>query len=257
MLEIIKINIFFRPGRSHVRNWQKLVLSLKILVLLERIFDLHNPDYDLVIDRLHLYYVLKLVTFGIDKERNLIIQFPVFVQPYTQQHLLLYQIETVPVPVIDKNTQAHSYTHIQIYKLYIALNSVTYITFRQQELGTCKRIGYDFCCEKLFVVKHKPKYSHESVIYFNLNTETIKENCRFKFYYNKTDITPTVLGGHNEIILTNWTNDKHIIYNTNNDIPMKILSHPYVLVNRSVLCNCGVEEKYHFLLESLASCHDI
>ena len=41
VLEIIKINIFFRPGRSHVRNWQKLVLSLKILVLLKRIFDLH------------------------------------------------------------------------------------------------------------------------------------------------------------------------------------------------------------------------
>ena len=42
VLEIIKINIFFRPGRSHVRNWQKLVLSLKILVLLKRIFDLQN-----------------------------------------------------------------------------------------------------------------------------------------------------------------------------------------------------------------------
>ena len=35
------INIFFRPGRSHVRNWRKLVLSLKILVLLKRILDLH------------------------------------------------------------------------------------------------------------------------------------------------------------------------------------------------------------------------
>ena len=35
-----------------------------------------NPDYDLVIDRLHLYYDRQLVTFGIDKDRNLIIQFP-------------------------------------------------------------------------------------------------------------------------------------------------------------------------------------
>ena len=42
VLEIIKINIFFRPGRSHVRNWRKLVLSLKILVLLKRIFDLQK-----------------------------------------------------------------------------------------------------------------------------------------------------------------------------------------------------------------------
>ena len=42
-----------------------------------------NPYYNLVIGRLHLYYDMKLVTFGINKERNLIIQFPVFIQPYT------------------------------------------------------------------------------------------------------------------------------------------------------------------------------
>ena len=35
-----------------------------------------NPDYDIVIKRLHLYYDMKLVTFGIGKDRNLIIQFP-------------------------------------------------------------------------------------------------------------------------------------------------------------------------------------
>ena len=54
---------------------------------------------------------MKLVNFGIDKERNLIIQFPVFIQPYTQQPLILYQIETVPILIIDQNTQAHSYTN--------------------------------------------------------------------------------------------------------------------------------------------------
>ena len=30
------------------------------------------------------------------------------------------------------------------------------------------------------------------------------------FYYNKTDVTPAVLDGGNEIILANWPNDKHI-----------------------------------------------
>ena len=58
-----------------------------------------NPDYDIVIKRLHLYYDMKLVTFGIDRDRNLIIQFPVFVQTYMQQPLILYHIETVPVPI--------------------------------------------------------------------------------------------------------------------------------------------------------------
>ena len=49
-----------------------------------------NPDYDLVIDRLYLYYDMQLVTFGIEIDKNLIVQFPVFIQPYTQQPLILY-----------------------------------------------------------------------------------------------------------------------------------------------------------------------
>ena len=108
-----------------------------------------NPDYNLVIDRLHLYYDMKLVTFGIDKEKNLRIQFPVFIQPYTQQPLILYQLEMVPVLIIDQNTQAKSYTHLQIKNLDIALNTETHITIRQRELRTCKRIGYEFYCEEL------------------------------------------------------------------------------------------------------------
>ena len=149
-----------------------------------------NPDYDLVIDRLHLYYNMQLITFGINKDKSHSVQFPVFTQPYTQQPLMLYQIERVPVPIIDQNTQAQSYTHLQVHKPYIALNSDTYISIRQQELRTCKRIGYEFYSEELFRVKHKSKYSCESTIYFNLNADTIEENCNFKFYYNKTDITP-------------------------------------------------------------------
>ena len=89
-----------------------------------------------------------------------------------------------------------------------------------------------------------------------MDAETIKENCKFKLYYNKTDITPTVLDGGNEIILANWTNNQHVICNINNDIPVRIPSHPYVLVNRSVLCNCGIEAGNHFLLKSLAACED-
>ena len=89
-----------------------------------------NPDCDLVIDRLHLYYDMQLVIFGIDEDNNLIVQFPVFIQPYTQQPLILYQIETVPVPIIDQNTQAQSYIHLQVNKPYIALNSETYISIR-------------------------------------------------------------------------------------------------------------------------------
>ena len=74
---------------------------------------------------------MKLVTFGVGKDKNLIVQFPVFIQPYTQQLLVLYQIETVPVSIINQNKQADSYTCLQIDRPYIALNTETYITIRQ------------------------------------------------------------------------------------------------------------------------------
>ena len=90
---------------------------------------------------------------------NLIIQFPIFVQPYTQKPLILYQLERVPIPILDQNIKALSYTHLQIKKPYIVLNSETYISLRQQELRSCKRIGYEFYCEELFIVKHKSSYS--------------------------------------------------------------------------------------------------
>ena len=96
------------------------------------------------------------------------------------------------------------------------------------------------------MVKHKTKYSCESAIYFNQGTNTINENCNFRFYYNKTD-TPTALDGGNEIILANWPNDKHIICNINNDIPVRMSSHPYILVNRSVLCICRIQADNHWL----------
>ena len=49
-------------------------------------------------------------------------------QPYTQKLLILYQIETIPVPILDMNEKADSYTWIKIDKPYIVLNPDTYIS---------------------------------------------------------------------------------------------------------------------------------
>ena len=87
-----------------------------------------NKNYDLVVNRLSLYYDMKLVMFGIGNEENLIIQFPVFVQPYTQAKLTLYQMETVLVPILDTNNKVQSYRQLKIEKPYITLNNETYIS---------------------------------------------------------------------------------------------------------------------------------
>ena len=224
----------------------------EILAQGKKLLQYTNSDYALVLERLHLYHDMQLVTFGIDRDMNLEIQFPVFIQPYIQKPLILNQLETVPVPILDTNTDAQSYTHLQVSKSYLALNSETYISLTHQDLQSYKKIGNEFYCEELFVVTHKSSYNCESAIYFNLTTDIMRNNCNFDFYYNKTDVTPTVLDGGDEIILGNWSNDKHIICNINNDIPVKIPGHPYVLVNRSIMCNSGIEADNHHLLESLA-----
>ena len=211
-----------------------------------------NKDYDLVLTRLYLYYDMKLVTFGIDNQR--IVQFPVFVQTYTQKGLIMYQIETMPVPILDENEQVQSYTELKIEKPYIALNEETYITLCSQELKMCKRIGYEYYCKELFVIKSKMRYSCASTIYFNLESDVINANCEFQYYYNKTDIKPTILDGGFQIILANWPNCRKIMCLHNNNIPINIPGHPYILMNQSILCNCDIEEESNILLESLAAC---
>ena len=124
-----------------------LLPPLKLNIILQEVneaLQVTNRDYDMVIKRLCLYYDMKLVTFGIDDQRNLIIQFPVFVQPYTQQQLKLYQMEAVPVPIVDENKQVQSYTYLKVKKPYTAINSETYISLKMQQLNTCKKIGYEF-----------------------------------------------------------------------------------------------------------------
>ena len=98
------------------------------------------------------------------------------------------------------------------------------------------------------------KYSCASTIYFNLESDVIRTNCEFQYYYNKTDIKPTILDGGFQIILTNWPNYRKIICLHNNNIPINIPGHPYVLMNQSILCNCDIEAESNFLLESLAAC---
>ena len=177
-----------------------LLSPSKLNIILQKVkqtVQIKNRDYDFVIKRLYLYYDTKLVTFGIDDWRNLIIQFPIFVHPQGQQHLILYQLETVPVPVVDKNEQAQSCTQLQTKKSYLALNSETYILLRIQELEMYKKLGSEFYCEELFVVKHRTQHSCESAIYFDLGADIIKDNCEFQYYFNKTDVKPSVLdGGH-------------------------------------------------------------
>ena len=65
-----------------------------------------------------------------------------------------------------------------------------------------------------------------------------------------------MLDGGRQIILANWANYKRIICTYNNNIPVNIPSHPYVLLDRNIVCNCDIEAESNFLLELLATCRE-
>ena len=90
-------------------------------------------------------------------------------------------------------------------------------------------------------MRHKTKHICKSTIHFDLGVDIIKENCEFQHYFSNTDVKPSVLDGGHEIILANWPNTKYMICNDNQNFPIKIPSHPYVLLKRTVLCNFGIE----------------
>ena len=61
-------------AKGYLLNTLKTLTKLKeILLEVKKTLQITNPDYDFVIDRLHLYYDMLLITFGIDKNMNVII----------------------------------------------------------------------------------------------------------------------------------------------------------------------------------------
>ena len=62
------------------------------------------------------------------------------------------------------------------------------------------------------MVKSKSKYSCASALYFQLDKQRIKENHIFNYYYyNKTNVKPSILDGGHEIVLANWPHFKQIV----------------------------------------------
>ena len=195
-----------------------------------------HPDYVLAIDHITEYYDMKLATFGVDTDGNMIVAFPVFVKDHTSKPKTLYEIETVKVPIPDHNKAADSYSEVKYSKPYLAINDDYYIQLQIQELRMCKQIRHTYYCEELFLIKHKSKHSCESAIFYNLTSSVVYSVCEFDYYYNTT-VTPSVLDGGSHILLANMLSPKRLVCSHDFHMAHPVPSFPYVLVNRSLLCN--------------------
>ena len=117
----------------------------------------------------------------------------------------------------------------------------------------CKQIRYTYYCKELFLIKHKTKHSCESAIFYNLTADVVYSVCQFDYFYNTT-VPPSILDGGLNILLANMLSSKRLICMEDFPMARPLPSHPYVLVNRSILCNYHLQAGLNYLLRSLGSC---
>ena len=225
-------------------------ISLSALSMVQK----RHPDYVLAIPQASSYYDMRLVTFGIDNENKLVVCFPIFVKDFSREAFTLYQIETVPVPIVDTNLKANSYSQALVNKPYIATNADYYIQLVMEELFMCKQIKQIYFCEEIFLVKHKTKHSCESALFYNLSSTLIKQNCEFKYMFNTT-VIPSVLDGGSQIVLANMLPDKRLICTYDQGLAKPLPSSPYVLVDRKILCHCHIQSGLTYVLKNVGACN--
>ena len=213
------------------------------------------PDYVLAAKHISHYRDMKMVTFSVDQQaHSLILTFPAFIKNYKQPPLSLYEVETVPVPIIDKNVRADSYSQVRIEKSYIAAGTDYYIQLRISELLMCKSIRYIYYCEELFVIKHESRHSCVSAIFYNLGPATVIKNCRFDYYYNIT-VPPVILDGGRDVLLANFHGPRSLkCSSVNGGLAKPAPENTYAVVNREFLCDCQLDMEHASVLRQLSSC---
>ena len=229
----------------------------EILNEVQKMVQKGHPTYALAAEHISHYRDMKLVTFAVDQQtHSLIVTFPVFIQDFRRPPLSLFEIETVPVPIPDKNVKADSYTQVQIGKPYIAVGSEYYIELRMTEMIMCRSIRFNYYCEELFVVKHKSAHGCSSAIFYDMGATRVTEVCEFKYMYNAT-VAPTILDGGKELLLANFHGPRSLKCDSEDGgLAKPAPEHTYAVVNREFLCDCQLDLEYASILKQISACGD-
>ena len=225
-----------------------------ILTQVDKMVKKNYPDYELAASHISHYRGMELVTFLVDRvTHSLIVTFPML--DFKQPPLSIFEIETVPVPIPDKNRQADSYSQVRIQKRYVTAGMDYYIQIRITEMLMCKSIGYIYYCEELFVVKHRSKHSCASAIFYELGSQQVIKNCKFDYMYNAT-VPPVILDGGRDVLLGNFYGPRSLkCTSINGGLAKPAPEHTYAVVNREFLCDCQLNLEHASVLRQLSSCY--
>ena len=228
----------------------------QILSKVEIMVKKQYPDYELAVTHISHYCDMKMVTFAVDQQtHSLIVVFPAFIKDYKQPPLALFEIESVPVPIKDKNKLADSYSQVVIEKPYIATGKDYYIQLCMTKLVMCKNIQYIYILlQRAFHGKTQTQHSCMSVIFYNLGPSVVTENCKFHYIFNAT-VPPVILDGGKEVLLANLYGQRSLkCASQNGGLAKPIPAHTYTVVQREFLCDCQLDLEHASVLCRLNAC---
>ena len=201
---------------------------------------LHLPDYELLHQSLAHYYKKTDLIYDIVKD-HLVVTIPIMIKKKNQKLMPLYQVQTCHVPYVveEDNLEVEgSYTKLRLNHEYIAILEGNFVEFTSVQMDNCVAHDEIWTCDSLLLQTHHSKVSCLAAIYWEHDSEAIKQLCDFD-YFHKISPQPTLLESENNILMANldipWSFDCQ-----NRNIPMRVKGSRYAVLARNSICGCSI-----------------
>ena len=181
----------------------------KYLEIIEDDLEDTAPEYEPVFTSVYQYYGNSLASFT-NTIDDLLLQLPILIKLKVQVPMLLFSIETVPVP-LDAETyigDKREYTEIIPETEYIALTDNNYVPLTQAQISLCAKIGYMHYCEYAHLLRKCTEHTCMSAIYYDQEGEIKANQCKTIATFDNIPESQ-ILDAGNILILSNlqkpWT----------------------------------------------------
>ena len=162
-----------------------------------------RSSFALAFNHTYQYYAEPMVTFS-NTHDQLLVNIPVLLRLTDQKDLILYLIDTVPMPFDTETLDGKNdeFTFINNSYPYMAINRENYIPLDERQLHLCNKMGVTYYCENSYVLRHRSEHTCESAIYYCTDPKTIIKHFRAMFA-SWQNFPPKVLDAGETMVLFN------------------------------------------------------
>ena len=188
---------------------------------------------------------------------DLLLQLPMLIKLKVQVPMLLFSIETAPVP-LDAETyigEKREYTQIIPETELIALTENNYIPLTQAQILLCAKIGYIYYCEYAHLLKKHTEHTCMSATYYDQGSDVKAKQCKTIITFD-TIPESKILDTGDLLILSNLQKPWTIACKDVSRV-FEIEYSTYLILNRLELCECSLTAGNYLLSYTNINCGNV